>query len=266
MTDEPSFYTLASRLLPRRSRSPGAPPALRLIPGRLPPDLPFYLPVPPDARVIGATVEGDYITILLDTERVPRQVIAFYEGELSAAAWTALDTGRSRGGFEHAAHSHATFCRTSLGPKLTVNAHAYPATLTQVRLDLDLTPDQPCGHPGGRQSPQAGPIPSLPELAPPAGAKLLKGGGEASPIGTSEHAELVTPLDLAAVAAHYAGQMREAGSIERDRGQGDLLAWSTWEVDQPDHGLSQGLVLVLQQVNDPTRYFLYLRVAWARSA
>ena len=228
-------------------------------------DLPFPLPVPPGARVLGSVVEGNYIRVVLDTDLAPREAVAFYRDELSASGWTALDAGRSRGGFEHASHGHGAFCRTDHGPRLNINAHAYPDTPTEVRLDLDLTPNEPRGYPGAPQSPHSGPIPSLPELAPPAGARLQPMGGEAGPLGTSAQAELITPLDLAAVAEHYADQMREAGCIERDRGQGDLVGWSTWELDDPDHGPSQALVLALQQVNDPTRYFLYVRVAWAPS-
>jgi hypothetical protein len=75
-------------------------------------------------------------------------------------------------------------------------------------------------------------------------------------------AQLITTLDLAGVASHYANQLREAECVERDHGQGDILAWSMWELDHPDHGPSQGLFLALQQPNDRSRYFLYLRVAW----
>jgi hypothetical protein len=57
--------------------------------------------------------------------------------------------------------------------------------------------------------------------------------------------------------------MRQAGCVERDHGQGDVLAWSTWDLDHPDYGASHGLVLVVQQPNDHTQYFLYLRVARA---
>jgi hypothetical protein len=265
MTDEDLLYTLAVRLIPRRGRFEEQSTEPLLLAGRLPP-LPLQRPLPEGAQIIGSVVEGDVVTILLDTDQSPGDAVAFYGTELAAAGWKMLSTAHPRGGFEHARHGHAIFCRTDLGPKLTVNAHQYPGRLTQVRLQIDLATDQPCTDPAERpRPPQIGPVPSLPELAPPAGAMLRTMGGEAGPMGTSAHAELITRLDLAGVADHYAEEMRLAGCVERDRGQGDLVAWSTWEVDHPEHGPSQGLFLALQQVNDPTRYFLYERVAWAPS-
>jgi hypothetical protein len=252
--DESSVYTLATRLIPTHGRSDRAVEP-RLVAGRMPDDLPFPLPVPPGATVIGASVEDEFVMVVLDTDLSPRGVVAFYRDALPRAGWEEPDSGRSRGGFEQAAHGHAGFIRQ--GAKLWLNAHAYPGRLTDVRLALSTDQDEPAVHAGRH------PIPRLPELAPPVGARLRKMGGEGSPTGTSDTAELITSLDLAAIADHYSDQVREAGCIERDRGQGDLLAWSTWELDDPDHGPSQGLFLALQQLHDPTRYFLYERISWA---
>lgn len=262
--DGSDLYTLATRLLPRQTR-PGAPGAqqLELYAGQLPPALPVELPLPPGARMIGTVVEGPFLTVLLDTDLSPEDALTFYREGLTGEGWAMLDTGRLRGGFEFANHSHGIFCRTPQGPKLVLNAHAYPETLTEVRLHLDLSPGTPCEYPAPRHPP-GGPIPSLPELAPPADATLEPMGGEASPLGTSAQAQLTTSLDLGTVASRYAEQMRQAGCAERDRGQGQEVAWSTWELDHPDHGPSQGLVLVMQQPGSPSRYFLYLRVAWSR--
>lgn len=257
-----SLYTLVTRLLPRRGHPGDAAHELRLVPGELPDGLPLPHPLLPGALIIGAVVDGPYATILLDTDHAPKRAAALIQEALVKDGWIALETGRARGGFEHANHAHGMFWRTELGAKLTLNAHAYPGSPTQVRLDLDLTPTGPSSHPDQRP-PHPGPIPSLPELAPPAGARLQTMGGEASPLGTSAQAELITPLDLGAVATHYAEQMRDTGCVAWDCGQGDSLAWSTWTLDDPDHGPSQCLFLALQQMDDPTRYFLYERVTWA---
>jgi len=266
-TDESALYTLATRLIPRRYQSPAVGTTRhQLLAGQLPSELPFDVPVPPLAVVIGTVMDGHFTTVLLDTDLSPKQALDFYDGELTRTGWTALDTGRSHGGFEHANHAHGTFCRSSRGPKLTLNAHAYPDEATEIRLDLDLTPDEPCTYPRADRPHDMGPPPSLPELAPPAGATLLPMGGEASPVGTSSNAQLVTSLDLAAVAAHYANQMREAGCRPRDSGQGDDVAWSTWDLEQPDVGPAVGLFMALQQPNDRSQYFIYERVAWIPSA
>lgn len=261
MSDEESLlYSLAVRLIPSRA-SQGGGSSRQILAGQVPDDLPVPLPVPPEAQVIGSVIDGDYLKIVLDTNRTPQQVIAFYSDELSRSGWTALESGRSRGGFEQASHGHGVF-RSDLGPTLHINTLAYPDVPTEVRLDLDFGGDQSGADEVARRSAGVHPIPTLPELAPPAGATLQPMGGEASPVGTSAQAELITSLDLSAVATHYAGQMRKAWCRERDRGQGNLLSWSTWEVEHPEHGPSQGLFLALQQVNDATRYFLYVRVAW----
>lgn len=103
------------------------------------------------------------------------------------------------------------------------------------------------------------------ELPVPSGSQIIGSAIE-------EHfAKIVLDTDLMprevltfySVASHYASQTREAGCVEHDHGHGDVLAWSTWDLDHPDHGPSHGLVLIVQQPNDRTQYFLYLRVGWA---
>jgi len=94
--DNSDLYTLATRLLPRRTR-PGAPGAeqLQLHAGQLPPSLLFDPPIPPDCRIIGSAVEGPFVTVLLDTELTPKRALSFYSESLTGSGWTMLDTGRS---------------------------------------------------------------------------------------------------------------------------------------------------------------------------
>ena len=59
-------------------------------------------------------------------------------------------------------------------------------------------------------------------------------------------AGLVTALDLAAVAAHYARQLERVGWTRRSGDEGgSVLAWSAWDVVDEDGELWQGMLFIV---------------------
>lgn len=74
-----ALYELALRLIPREY-PPGTPyeaPA-RIWAGSIPEDLAIALPVPENARVIGTYGAPRLLTILVDTDMSPKDVLGFY--------------------------------------------------------------------------------------------------------------------------------------------------------------------------------------------
>lgn len=71
---------LAERLLSRQYLYPGRPATARLLPNELPTDLPFAVPLPERARVIGSGIGS------LDGSEA---IFDFYRRETEARGWTA---------------------------------------------------------------------------------------------------------------------------------------------------------------------------------
>ncbi len=93
---------LALRLL--RGSSGDALRDLQLLPGALPPTLPFSLPLPPGARVVGALTGRRETRVVLDADDAPERVLASYREQLRQAGWTESENpmgGRTTGGFLH---------------------------------------------------------------------------------------------------------------------------------------------------------------------
>jgi hypothetical protein len=271
VNDESDLYALAMRLIPLRRFPHAKVSHAQLLVGQLPAGLPFELPVPPSARVIGTVIDGHFATVFLESDLPPKDVIAYYHGELTGQGWTMMDGagGASPGGFVLAHQSHALFCRMPEGPRLRLYAYAYPEAPSEVGLDLDLTPGVPCERRAGPRGPQHAeppqppPAPSMPELAAPAGSDFQNAGGQANSVASTVYGELTTSLDLGAVATHYADQLRAAGAVLRGHGQDGMLAWNSWELRDPEHGPNQALFLAVRQPDEPNTYFLFLRVRQA---
>jgi hypothetical protein len=172
--DEATFRELAMKLIAARYPNPqsGEPP--QLLVGRLPPDLPFELPLPEGARVLGSLLQGDVSTaiMVLVTERPPDQVVGFYKERLKAAGWSKQEFPGQQRGFVHSgpmSPSFAHFFLGDTGPTLIVTAFADVdgRTTTQILL-----------NPEGRRFPAAhrrmGPAHDvwsvLPAILAPAGA------------------------------------------------------------------------------------------------
>src|SRR5579872_4632606 len=73
-----AVWDLALRLVPQHYGPHGeSPEPPRLWPGRLP-DLPFELPIPDGARLVGSYGRGLHLTVLIDTAMGPKQTVASY--------------------------------------------------------------------------------------------------------------------------------------------------------------------------------------------
>ncbi len=128
-----------------------------------------------------------------------------------------------------------------------------------MRLNLEANPDglSWVGDDLGTFRSQGGPLPDL-EL--PRAARS-RGGGSSGGGSTAESTMAIeTELDAAALAAHYAGQLEQAGWIRRGAGQGGPLFWSSWTFQDEEGRNWQGTYFVLEmRAAVPHTCLAYLR-------
>ncbi len=247
--DDPALLReLAERLLSPPFPGPGGESTRsRLLPGALPTDLPFELPLPPGSRLVGSSVRpsfargpgisdgGQSITVIMDVSLPVTEVLSFYERALSERGWSAppFGGGRGPGGFlpSFGFSSSAPYCRGAQGPFLTVNVSSPATGPSDVRVNVESGFGGPCeGPPGPGRF--VGPPPEfdlLPSLTAPAGVQIQPtGGGGGGPGNFSSAAIADTGMSVTDLEAHYARQL-EAVGWRRQTGRTDgPLAWSIW--------------------------------------
>jgi hypothetical protein len=240
--------------------------------GQLPDNLPFELPIPPGSRVIGGVARSpEHIDILLDVPLPAAQALAFYKERLQAAGWTEPEQFigmPQRGGFMHSpplALQHSTyFCQGPRGPSLHFNAVKEQAGFTDVRLSLNLDErESPCAHAARalkHHRHALGFDQLIPSLVPPEGARQLGGGsGSSSSDSCYSSATLEADDDLATLAAHYAGQLEQAGWTRTAAGQSGPLAWHTWMLKDEDGEPWRGFFFILKTPDLEKEHFLYIK-------
>jgi hypothetical protein len=196
--------------------------------------------------------------MVLDVDLTESGVLDFYRDRLQADGWTMLELPGMHGGFASTGLGLPlpTFCRSPRGPALSLQATALESGATDVRLNLNVNARQsPCAaHHGHR-----GIHDLLPSVPPPDGAQQIPQGGGGGGDSYYSTATLHTTLDLAAVAAHYADRLRQAGWEARAQGQDGPAAWSAWTFRDDAGEEWQGLLYMLQRPAADGQYVLYLR-------
>ncbi len=94
----------------------------------------------------------------------------------------------------------------------------------------------------------------------------MPGGGGAGPDHVDTSATLESDLDLAAVSAHYLGELAHVGWQQLDAGASGPVAWSTWSFTDQDSAAWQALLLILQRPGRQGNYALTLRAERERDA
>lgn len=254
--DAAALRTLAERLLLPYGRpdQPGVP-SIDLLPGRLPGDLPVELPAAPNGQLIGSAVRRADAKalnwdVIYDAPGKPADLLAFYQGELAQRGWTAAPVSGRPGGFQPTAMPVANqpFCQQGGGSWLMLSIFPRPGAANDVRLRIESGTPGPCaiGKPGGPPIDRGQGPPGydkLPPLYPPDGVQVFpSGGGGGSGRFTSE-ATATTDGGVAALEAHFAGQLAAAGWTRTAGGADGPLAWSVWTI--PGEGEWQGFLYVL---------------------
>jgi hypothetical protein len=248
-------------------------PQPQLLTGSFPASLPFDVPFPDGYEIIGSFVRTpEDILLLLDTDLLPAEVIAFYTQRMQAIGWSEPDILRKQkqhheGGFTHTTQRRAayiTFCKGQRGPALMVSASRgqEEGEKTQVRLNLDSrSRGSPC-----MQSSEIfmGVAALIPPLEPPPDGRQWGGGGGSN----SESASTAATLDvennttLPLLAAHYARQLEQAGWQCTGEGNTEPMAWSTWELHDKENERWMGVFTLLEVPGMERKYALQMNINW----
>jgi len=253
-TDDPDLLReLALReLTPQYPGPNGEAPQVRLLPGALPPELPFSLPLPPNSRLIGSVVRtfppnGGNTDIILDAPGTPADLIAFYDGALTDLGYTVGPTGGpAPGGFAPIPVQNRGYCPVDSGGPLFVNVFSKESGPSDVRLNIPAGGPGPCFPvgPGGPRPPQLPPgADRVPQLSSPANVALSAAGSQ--PIGPGiwgSNATATTTMSVQALESFYAQQLVAAGWARVEGEAGDALSWSSWQL--PGDGDYTGFLYV----------------------
>ncbi len=242
--------------------APDETPSTLLV-GELPRDLPYPLPVPDGARVLGTLVRRLPVVVLAAT-LTTEAVLAFFTERLAAAGWT--DDARRRGGGSSGGFVHAPRATT----RLTASFYAPDR---QLALTVVAAP-APDGHgitillapftrippvsPRERRS-RDNIFSVLPGLLPPAGGAQFFEGGSGSPDHVATSAWVEGDFPLAALQAHYTHALRHAGWSVADGAESGPAAWSRWTFHDDDGSRWSALLLIAQYAEPARRFELMLR-------
>lgn len=276
---------LAERLLsPPVPLPTGEVPRVRLLPGALPAELPFELPLPPGSRLIGSTVGPSFaggpepvpsglgITAVLDAPGTAADIFGFYRSALGGRGWFEPAfgpfDGRPPGGFlpSFPITSSSAFCSSPRGPWLFVAVRSQASGPSDVRIHVETGTPGPCGGPPGPGRPPSPEPPGfelLPPLTAPPGVQVAPRGSGGGDDFVESRAIAVTDMRAADLEAHYAQQLAAAGWTRLAGSVEGPVAWSVWAV--PGEGNWHGFLFVLE-VPGESRRSLHLEVASAARA
>ena len=220
--------------LERMFTFPGLPPGnvITILPGKLPADLPFEVPVPDGAKVIGSLIrpEDKYeqIQIILDVPEKPEKIIEFYRDSLKKAGWNEPESFLEGMVFPSTPSmpQFAFFCQYEQeGPFLGITVLTLDGKKpADVRLSLHTNPQQPvCTE---RYEQRGSTMDVLPLLLDPEGVQ--KGGWGGNENMRDLSTVLETELGLVELETHYRDQLIETGWELKEKGSSGSIAWSTW--------------------------------------
>jgi hypothetical protein len=268
-----ALYELAIRLIPREY-PPGTPyeEPPRIWAGGIPEDLPVALPLPENARVIGTYGAPQLLTILVDTDMRPKDVLAFYRERLERMAWK-MRPVLGQGGFlppTELMRTFGVFCASPHEPAITVTAEDVSAPLTQVTITVVALEDNPCFSSEG----PSGPPPrrehvvrlQLPALEVPPGSEMVRWGsqwghsaGGSGREGVSATTEVAGRLDLAGIVAWYETQLEQAGWSRQDSRIEGSTARSIWTLAAENGPAHEGFFFAVQHPKTQV-YHLYVEL------
>ncbi|HEX9987387.1 MAG TPA: hypothetical protein VGE45_02790 [Chloroflexia bacterium] len=256
------------------------PQSVELLPGALPGDLPLKLKVPQGGRLVGSAVhndggQGTGWDVVVDAPGTVEQVSKFYEGEITRQGWKAdtHDFYRFTGGFQMDLPSsvegsesfepglgsdpgfgNLNFCQDAGDGSVSITIRPRTNAPNDVQIHLVRQGFGPCGG-RARISPPASL--TLPRLSAPEGVAISLSGGSGGSSHFSSRATAETEQSVAALEAHFAGQLEKAGWTRQAGKAEDPLAWSTWKV--PGDGELRGFLYVLQGAGE-NRKDLFVQV------
>ncbi len=249
--DVPGLREMIATLV--RAAGPGGQSTVGI--GALPGSLPFDLPLPDDARVVGSITSlaspeaGAAITVLLNTTLPPEDVADFYAAALTGGDWRTAASTAEPGGFTDAVSRQAAYC---FGSDTLVNIQArslFDGT-SGVRLVTNMSSGgAPCNGSSSAADPAADVTGLIPQLHTPEGAQLraVNEGEEDGPVEhrtVANEAVLTTAMAPGDLIELYNVQLLDAGWHHLVTEWTDGSAWSGWAITDAE-GFTWSGVLTL---------------------
>ena len=228
--------------------------------GSTPKDIPYDLPTPDDARIIGSITGGwvDYM-LIFDTSLPPKSIHEFYAQTLSDKGWHEAPTNQGQGGFVSQSDSFRGYCHEDDNAFLNVETPSISDEKTSIRLNLDISPD-PYNCDAAVVSSGYSYEKLIPQLEAPNGTLIQGSGSGGSDRDAEVTASLQSDLSPVELVEFYNQQLLTSGWKMQDSGNGEGAAWSHWTFtdEQETHWL--GSLIVLKASANSGRLFALLRI------
>lgn len=231
--------------------------------GQLPEDaLPFQLPMPPSAQILGSIIRDEPTSeVLLRAALTAEEVVQFYESALVDAGWQIV-AGIPLGprGFVNREVRSQQFCNDAAGVLLNLNVSDSTAGGSTARFYINRQPN-PCqtNRPGHMV------FSLLPTLHSPIGVRMLPGsqmsggGGMMGRQSANMSAQLETDLPIAELVAAYHELLKKSDWELLSAETGKQYAFSTWSFRREDT-LCNGMFTLTAHPKTQGVYFAVLQV------
>jgi hypothetical protein len=233
--------------------------------GSLPKDLPYDLPTPDDARMIGSITGGwvDYV-LIFDTSLSSKSIHEFYAQNLAAKGWHEAPTNAGQAGFVSQSDLYSGYCHEE-DAFLSVETPAISKEQTSIRLNLDISPPSyNCDATGVSSGSQYEKL--IPQLEAPSGTLIESGGASTSDRDAEVTAHLHSDLSPVQLIEFYNQQLLASGWKMQDSGNvqasdnGEGAAWSHWTFTDEQKTNWLGSLIVVKTSAKSDRLFALLRI------
>jgi hypothetical protein len=225
-------------------RSPKEAP--QILVAELPPGFPADIPLPESGVLVGSYVDPRrQVTVYLDIPLPRDAVFAYYHDRLTADGWMQIQDEPRPGGLpshpRRPPHSTdgGTYCRSTIGPALSLQGVDVSEHTTELRLTMHNEPHI-CARPGN----PPGSEPTIPILLPPPDAEWRprsSGGGQDA---ASLWGHLVTDRDARTLLAHYGAQLEAKGWTPAAGEEQGGYTWASWTYSDSDRADRRGVVFI----------------------
>ena len=228
------------------------------------PDLPFNLPLPDPAQVLGSVIRPQltvidaaptvFAEIYLQTQQSPAALSDFFNSAFASAPWSAQQVGESGpNGFIQTLTSYGNYCYN--GAEAFVNFDAFDdgtGTILVMRTQVPADPFQCSGSADFYIETDA--VSLIPPLGDVAGVRILENVASTTfytARGVSLFAVIEADIPLASVLSAYNARLLEAGWSLASEESGQLSAVSLWTLLDPSDG--SPFTGMLSIVSNPAR-------------
>ena len=229
--------------------------AAEIVVGRVPDDMPFEVPRPPNARVVGALARADNGTIVLSVAERPLEAAKAYRDLLRSTGWD--DRGSERGGgFQPSPILYSgAFCRGDNAWITTTAAERSDReTFLQIRYAKG-DKHSPCDErQRDNMSFVRGPMPTL---YPHPEASILDASAGGSRNYMEASARLRTDVQPGELVAHYAAQLRADGWTPRSQPAGASVVGQTWGIQDRRGRAWTGVLIAIALPESDQRELLF---------